>query len=330
MTTRRELLKVLGAGALAHPLTSFAQQQGKVWRIGFLAQGIRPASFDTGNSAAFLQALRELGYVEGKNLVIERRYADSKLDLLPGLAAELVQLKVDVIVAVATSATGAAQKATTTIPIVFVNAGDPVSGGLVKSLARPGGNITGLANMQRDISSKHLEMLLDMIPRLSRVAYLWNPGNQAVATTLKTIQAAAQKKQVQILPVEARTPQEIENAFVVIVQEKAGAVFVSGDTLFLQERRQLAALMAKYRLPSVSYRRSQVEAGFLMSYGANDIDIFRRAATYVDKIFKGAKPADLPVEQPTKFEMFVNRKTAKALGLTIPQALLISADKVIE
>ena len=328
MTTRRESLVLLGANALMAPFSAFAQQQGKVWRIGWLAQGARPASFDTGPNGAFLQGLRELGYVEGKSVVIERRYADSKLELLPGLAAELAQLKVDVIVAVASPGTGAAQKASTTIPIVFVNVGDPVSSGFVKSLARPGGNITGISNMLADINSKHLEMLLDMIPRLSRIAYLLNPGNQAIF--LKTIQAAAQMKQVQILPVEARTPQEIENAFAVMVREKAGAVMVSGDNLFFQQRRQLSELAAKYRLPCVSYTRSQVEAGFLMSYGPNSIDIFRRAATYVDKIFNGAKPADLPVEQPTKFEMFVNRKTAKALGLTIPQALLISADEVIE
>jgi putative ABC transport system substrate-binding protein len=329
MNNRRELLVALGASALAAPFSAFAQPQGKVWRIGLLRPSVRPASPDSATFfGAFVQGLRELGYVEGKNLVIERRYADTTFERLPGLAAELVQLKMDVILAVGTPATGAAHKATTTIPIVFVNAGDPIGSGFIKSLARPGGNITGLTPMLADISSKYLEMLLDMAPKLSRVAVLINPGNPAQFNGLKNIQAAGQKTQVKILPVEARNPQEIEAAFIVMAREKAGAVIVLADGLFNQQRHQVAELAAKYRLPSVGSRRAQVEAGFLMSYGPNDRDMFRRAATYVDKIFKGTKPADLPVEQPTRFEMYVNRKTAKALGLTIPPALLISAEVI--
>ena len=330
MNNRRKLIVALGAGALTAPFGAFAQQQGKVWRVGWLSQGTRPDPSRPNFFAAFLQGMRELGYVEGKNMVIESRYADSKFERLPDLAAELVQLKVDVILAAATPATGAAHKATTTTPIVFVNAGDPVGSGFIKSLARPSGNITGLTNMYADISSKYLEMLLSMVPKLSRVAVLVNPANPAQFNFLKNIQAAAQKTNLKILPVEARTPQEIETAFSVMAREKAGAVIVSADEFFIQQRRQVAELAAKYRLPTVSGRRGQVEAGFLMSYGPNDADLYRRAATYVDKIFKGAKPGDLPVEQPTKFELFINGKTAKALGLTIPQSLLISTDKVIE
>ena len=331
MNNRRKLLVALGASALAAPHISFAQQQGKVWRIGFLATRSRStASNPDANYAAFTQGMRELGYVEGKNLVIEWRFSGGKAELLPGLAAGLVQLKVDVIVAHSTIATAAAQKATATIPIVFINAGDPIGSGFIKNLARPGSNITGLTPIFPDISSKYLEMLLDMVPRLSSVAVLLNPGNPAESNFLKNIQAAAQKTQVKILPMEARTAQEIEAAFILMTREKAGAVIVSADGLFVRQQRQVAELAAKYRLPSASGRRVQVEAGYLMSYGPNDVDTFRRAATYVDKIFKGAKPGDLPVEQPRKFEMFINGKTAKALGLKIPQSLLISADKVIE
>ena len=327
---RRRLLIALGAGALAAPLSSFAQPQGKIWRVGFLSARSRPDSLDSTDYGAFVRGMRELGYVEGKNLVIEWRFADGKLERLPGLAAELVQLKVDVIVAAATPATSAAQKATTTIPIVFGSAGDPVGAGLVKSLARPGGNITGLSNLNVDIGPKRLEMLLAIVPKLSRVAVLVHPDNPNHTTLLQNIQAAGQTRGVTILRAEARTPQEIDNAFSLIRQQNAGALLVSLDPLFQQQKSQIAELTAKHRLPSMTADRIYAEAGCLMSYGSSIADLFRRAATYVDKIFKGAKPADLPVEQPTKFELIINRKTAKALGLTIPQSLLIMADKVIE
>ncbi len=332
MNNRRKFLVALGAGALTVPFGSVAQQQVKVWHVGFLSTQRRPNSIESHAYGAFVQGMRELGYLEGKNLVIEWRFADNKLERLPGLAGELVQLKVDVIVTGGTPAASAAQKATATIPVVMGSAGDPVGSGLIKSLARPGGNITGLTNISVDLSPKHLEMLSNMVPKLSRVAVLLNPNNQSNASTLKGIQAAAQKINKTILPVEARTPQEIENAFSVMSQEHAGAVIVAQDALFavVGQRRQIAELAMKNRLPSIGAGREYAEDGGLMSYGANFRSIYLRAATYVDKIFRGAKPADLPVEQPTKFELVINGKTAKVLGLTIPQSLLIMADKVIE
>ena len=330
MNNRRKLLIVLGTGALAAPFGSLAQQQGKVWRVGFLAMRSPTASNPVVTYGAFLQGMRELGYVEGKNLIVEWRFAEGKVERLPTLAAELVQLKVDVIVAAGVQPTSAAQKATTTIPIVMGNSIDPVGSGFVASLVRPGGNITGLSNLIGDLGPKHFEMLRSMVPKLSRVAILVNPTNSGHATILETVQTAAQKSSVKILSVQARNPQEIESAFSTMTQDNAEAVIVANDLFFNQERRQLAELAAKNRLPSVAATRQYVEAGGLMSYGPSFAENYRRAATYVDKIFKGAKPGDLPVEQPTKFEMFINRKTAKALGLTIPQSLLISADKIIE
>ncbi|HEV2009300.1 MAG TPA: ABC transporter substrate-binding protein [Burkholderiales bacterium] len=274
--------------------------------------------------------MSELGYVEGRNLLVEWRFADGEYERLPRMAAELVQLKVDAIMALGPPGAIAAQKATTTIPIVFVISVDPVDAGLVKSLARPGGNITGLSNLGGDISGKHLQMLLTMVPKLSRMAVLVNPANSAHATILKNVEVAAQKAGIKVLPVKAQTPQEIESAFSTMTKENAGAVIVALDPLFIQQGLQIAVQAAKHRLPSIFANREYAEAGGLMSYGQNQVDIYRRAAEYVDRILKGAKPGDLPVEQPTKLELFINRKTAKALGLTIPQSLLISADKVIE
>lgn len=330
MNNRRKLLVALGASTLAAPFAAFAQPQGKVWRVGFLHTRRRPVSLDTDFLGAFPQGMHELGYVEGKNLVIEWRFADSQYERLPGLAAELVRLKVDVIVAAGPPVIIAAQKATTTIPIVILTGLDPVHAGFVKSLAHPGGNITGISNLSVEVSPKHLEMLLTMVPKLSRAAVLVNPGNSAHATVLKNVQAAAHNANVKVLPVEARTPQEIETAFSVMTKENARAVIVGLDQLFTQQRRQIAELAAKHRLPSIATLREYAEDGGLMSYGQNFADQFRHAAVLVDKILKGAKPGDLPVEQSTKLELVINRKTAKALGLTIPQSLLVSADKVIE
>ena len=329
-TTRRKLLLALGAAALASPLTPHAQPQTKVWRVGLLSLSSGLASLDSDPARAFPQAMRELGYIEGKNLVIEWRFADGKNELLPNMAAELVRLKMDAIVTQNQTVTLAAQKATATIPIVMANSGDPVGSGFVKSLAHPSGNITGLSNMVAEISAKHLEMLLSMVPNLSRVAVLVNPANSTTAATLTSVQAAAQKVRVNILPVEVRTVAEIEKAFAAMAREKAGAVIVARDALFLLQARHTAELAVKNRLPTIFGLSENVEAGGLMSYGASATDNYRRAATFVDKIFKGAKPGDLPVEQPTKFELIINGKTAKALGLKIPQSLLIIADKVIE
>ena len=328
MNKRRKLLVALGATALGSPLTAYAQT--KIWRIGFLSQRSRPVSLISEVYGAFLKALHELGYVEGKNLVIEWRFAGSKIDLFPEFAAEMVRLKVDVILTNSTPATGAAQNATTTIPVVMTTVGDPVGSGFVKTLARPGGNITGLSIVVPELAQKQLEMLISMVPKLSRAAVLINPDNSSDTTLLTNVQTAGQATKVTILPLAARTAQDIDKAFATMVRERAGGVIVSFDSLFYDQRRHISELALKHRLPSISGRKEYVEAGYLIGYGPDTADIYRRAATYVDKIFKGAKPADLPVEQPTKFEMFINGKTAKALGLKIPQSLLIMADKVIE
>ena len=329
MMRRRKLLTALGLFAFTAPRPSFAQQPAKVRRVGFLS--LRSVgSLYSDFYGAFPRGMRELGYVEGRSLVIEWRSADGKSERLPGLAAELVELKVNVIVVAGTPPTSAAQKATSTIPIVMGSTNDPVGGGFVTSLARPGGNITGLSDSTLDISPKHVEMLLSIVPQLARAAVLMNPYNSGHARILKSVQAAAQRSRLTILPVEARTPQEIEQAFSTMRRENARAVIVAADPLFTQQRRQIAELAVKHRLPSAFTLREFVEAGGLMNYGQNFADHYRRAATYVDKILKGAKPGDLPVEQPTKFEMVINRRTARALGLTIPQELLLRADEVIE
>jgi putative ABC transport system substrate-binding protein len=328
MNRRDSVLAFLALGVA--PLAAFAQQQGKVWRVGFLTQRRRPDSIDADFIGGFPRGMRDLGYVEGKNLVIEWRFADGKFERLPDLAAELVRLKVDVIVSGSSQAIGALQKATSTIPIVMATSGDPVGSGFVASLARPGGNITGLSNLFGDMSPKQLELLLSLAPKLSRVGVLVNPDNPSNATVLKNLQAAAQKVNVRLVPVEARTVQEIDGAFPVMIQGKAEAVFVAADALLIQQTRKIAELALKHRLPSIGTFRDYPEAGGLMSYGTNLAEQFRRAAGHVDKILKGAKPGELPVEQSATFELLINGKTAKALGLKIPQSLLLRADRVIE
>ena len=327
---RRKLLVAVGLGVLVAPLAAFAQQPGKVWRIGFLAPRSRPTPSDPDVYSAFPQGMRELGYVEGKIFVVEWRFADGKFERLPGLAAELVKMKVDVIVAAGTVATEAAQRATTTIPIVIAASLDPVGSGFVKSLARPGGNITGLSLATSDFSPKHLELLMTAMPKLSRVAVLVNPDNSAHPGVLKSVQAAAQKLGVQVLTVNARTPEDIERGIAMMRRERAEGVIVAADAFFILQRRQIAELALRHRLASIAANREHAEAGDLMSYGQNVADFYRRAATFVDKILKGAKPGDLPIEQPAIFELVINRKTAKTLGITIPQELLLRADKVIE
>ena len=329
MNNRRKVVVAFGASVLAAPF-AIAQQQGKVWRVGFLSQ--RHVDFVDSDYyyGPFRQGLRELGYVEGKNLVIEWRSAEGNNERLAGLAAELVNLKVDVIVTAGTPAISAAQKATTTIPIVMGNIGDPVGSGFVKSLARPASNITGLSSMAGDVYLKQIEMLLSMVPRLSRVAVLVNPSNMSNVKTSERVQTEGQKRGVKVLRGEAKTPQEIHNAFSMMRTQNADALIVFNDGLFQQQKAQIAELTAKHRLPAVAQDRIYADAGVLMSYGPSLAEQSLRAATYVDKIFKGAKPAELPVEQPTKFELVINGKTAKTLGLAIPQSLLVSADKVIE
>jgi putative ABC transport system substrate-binding protein len=310
---------------LVTALPVLPQQPGKTARIGFLFFVTSP-SLDE----AFRQGLHELGYVEGQNIAIEYRSAEGKSERLPGLAAELVRLKVDVIVAASPPATEAAKGATSTIPIVFAVSGDPVAAGLVASLARPGGNITGLATISGDVLGKQLELLKGVTPKVSRVAVLQNPSNPGHALMLPQAEGAARALGVQLQVLKARTPSEIEAAFAAMSSQRAGGVLVLRDALFRAQRAQIAALAAKRRLPAVYGLREEAEAGGLMAYGASVPHMFRRAATYVDKILKGAKPADLPVEQPTKFELVINLKTAKALGLTIPPSLLGQADQVIQ
>ena len=310
------------------PLALEAQPTAKIARIGYLAidQAASPHLRE-----AFLQELRDLGYIEGRNLVIEYRSAEGKSEQLPALAAELVALKVDVIVAPSTVAAQAAKQATRTLPIVSVAI--PVTSGLVTSLARPGGNVTGLSFFSPELVGKCLEQLKLAVPAVSRVAALWQPGGQGEPTEkemLKAAEVAARALGVRLQFVEARGPENFDRAFSEMTRARAGALTVLPSNMFISERRRLVDLAAKNRLPAVYPWREFVDAGGLMSYGLNVADLFRRAATYVDKILKGAKPADLPVEQPTKFELVINLKTAKILGLTIPQPLQQRADQMIE
>jgi putative ABC transport system substrate-binding protein len=329
MNNRRKLVIALGVGAMGISLRPYAQQPASgMRRIGFL--GPTSATAYAAEVAGWRTGLLELGYIEGKNLHVEFRWAESNYAQLPTLAAELVALKVELIVTPTTPVSRAAQQATTTIPIVMINVGDPVAAGLVKSLARPDGNITGLSNLVADMNSKRLEMLHSMATKQARVGYLINPDNSQSVLGYKDTQAVGQKRGITVLLAEARTPQEIDKAFASFRQQNVAALFVALDAIFQQQRIRIAELAAKYRLPSISADSMYAEAGGLITYGTNQADLFRRAATYVDRILKGAKPADLPVEQPTKFELIINGKTAKALGLKIPQSLLISADKVIE
>lgn len=330
MNYRRKFILTLGAGSLAASLSSFAQSPGKVWRIGILANRNRPASIESDPYGYFMSAMRDLGYVDGKNLKVEFRWAQGQHERLDELAAELVRLKVDVIVVAGAQDIDAVRRATSTIPVVMSTSPDPVASGFVKTLAHPGGNITGLTNFTVDISPKLFEMLQSIVPKLSRVAILMNPVNSSHTGVLKSIEPQAQKAGVKVLPVKAATAAAIEQAFLTMVHWKAGGVLVPRDGFFIQHVGQIAKLAAQHRLPSISGYREYPEAGGLMSYGQSTAESFRRAATFVDKIFKGAKPGDLPVEQPTTIELFINGKTAKALGLSIPQSLLISADKVIE
>jgi putative tryptophan/tyrosine transport system substrate-binding protein len=329
MMDRRTFIGSIAGGVLAVPRGAFARQQGKVWRVGFLIYR-RLAPSETDYYRAFPKGMRELGYVEGRNLLIEWRSADGKFERLPNLAAELVQLKVDVIVTGGTVATSAAQKATTAVPIVMGATNDAVASGFVKSLARPGGNITGISDLAVDLSAKDLEILLSVVPKLSRLAVLVNPRNLTHGKIVKDLQTAALKTDVKILPLEAQTPQEIENAFSTMRQQSAEAFFVGLDAFLIQQAGQIADLATRYRIASMFGIREHAEVGGLMSYGPSLSECYRRAATYVDKILKGAQPGDLPVEQPTKFELVINMKTAKALGLTIPPSLLFRADVVIE
>jgi putative ABC transport system substrate-binding protein len=323
---RRQFL--LFAGALPIARLVRAQQQ-KLWRVGYLAAQRRDDTADFLYIQPFLQEMRELGYIEGKNVQYEWRFADGRYERLPSLAAELVRLKVDVILALTTPSARAAQQATTAIPIVITSVANPLETGLVASMAHPGANITGVTNFLGDISQKQLELLVATVPKLSLVAVLINPSNESTEAMYKSAQAVSQKLGVRLLRVEARTPEEIESAFSTMGRERAQALLQIPDGFFNQQHVQIVRLAEKFRIPAMYPIRLYSAVGGLMSYGTNIPEVNRRAAIYVDKILRGAKPAELPVTQPTKFELLINLKTAKALEVTIPQSILARADEVI-
>jgi putative ABC transport system substrate-binding protein len=326
---RRGFIGALAGGLFAAPLVAAAQPTAKVYRIGFL---VTATPTETGHLfKALSEGLRELGYVEGRNVVFERRFAEGRQERLPALAAELVQLKVDVVVTGSNPVIAAVKQATATIPVVMAVSRDPVGAKFIASLARPGGNITGLANdTAPDIIGKNLALLKEAIPRISRVTYLWNPVPPGAETSKNALESAARNLGVAFQSVEVRGHAELEGAFAAMVRERANGIVVAQDPVTFGSRSQVVLLAARSRLPAVYGVREFAEAGGLMSYGPNIADQFRRAAIYVDKILKGAKPGDLPIEQPTKFELVINLKTAKALGLTLPPSLVQRADQVIE
>jgi putative ABC transport system substrate-binding protein len=328
---RRTFMAVVSGALLTAPVALEAQQGGKVWRIGWLNTSPVPVPASSNPIwSAFLQRMRELGYVEGQNLLIEYRTSGGHIDPLPALAAELVRLKVDVILVPSTQPALAAKQATTTIPIVLSAGTNPVETGLVNSLARPGGNLTGLSISGGQVSGKRLELLREVVPKVSRIAVLMDPTNPAHAVFWRETESAAQKLRVRLQPVTARAPEEIEAAFSAMAKARAEALIVFTDPMLYSQRSRLADFAARNRLPAMHMIKGHAEAGDLMAYGPDYRDLYRRTAEIVDKILKGAKPADLPIEEPSKFELVINLKTAKALGLTIPPSLLGRADEVIQ
>jgi putative ABC transport system substrate-binding protein len=329
MFKRRRIVAALGLGMLAAPFPAFAQRE-KVWRIGVMVAATPPQAFKAGSRYdAFLQGLREHGYIEGKNLAIEWRFGEGKYERLAEIAATLVDQKVDLIVATASPTIRAAQSATRTIPIVMVATADPVGSGFVASLARPGGNITGLTGGVTAITAKHVELLSAAVPRLSRFGVLANPGSSSYRGIVGELAVTAHKMGMKLAVADLKSQPEIEPAFEHMRRERVEGLVVVHEALILTHRRQIAEAAAKHRLPAVYGTRDYIEAGGLMSYGTSITENYRRVATYIDRIIKGAKPSDLPVEQPTKFELVINLKAAKALGLTIPTDLLLRAEQVI-
>lgn len=328
MDRRGAVLALASLGVV--PRAALAQQRDRVWRVGVLHQGGRQSAPGLSDQTGLRQGLREVGYVEGRNLVLEWRFAELDALRLKSYAEELVRLKVDLIVTSNTTSTHAAQKASTTVPIVMSSSGDPVGSGFASTLARPGGNITGLSNLSADLGAKLLEMLLAMVPGLARVAVLVNPANTGNVLTLANIQAAAQVTRTRILPFEVRSAKEFETAFAGIVRERAQALIALREGLFGQHARAIAERARDLRLPLASGNPQSTETGGLLAYAPVRTDAYRRVAMYADRIFKGAKPGELAIEQPTQFQLVVNVKTAHALGLAVPQAILIRADRVIE
>jgi len=325
---RRIFLGVIASGLLAAPLTAEAQPAGRVYRIGFL--GNSTAALEANLVGPFREGLRERGYVEGRDLTIEYRWAEGAYERFPALISELIALKSDIIVTAGTPAALAAQRTTTTIPVVMAAVGDPIGTGLVKSLARPGGNLTGLAGIAPDLEGKRLEMLTQIVPRLSSVAFLGNPANPLHVTSEKQAGAAAKALHLKVVFFPVRAEGEFDHAFQAIVGQRCEALVMLADRLFLHHRARIVEFTARQRLPAVYAYDELVQVGGLMSFGPSYPEMHRRAAYYVDKILRGAKPGDLPIEQPTTFELVINLKTAKTLGLTIPPALLQRANQVIE
>ena len=328
MMDRRAFISGMAGGLLAAPLASEAQQAGKVPLIGYLGYG-GPGS-DPSGIAGLRQGLRELGYVENQNIVVEYRYAEDRPDRLAPLIVELTNLKVDVLIAQGTAVTAATKRAATRTPVVSVS-GDPVGSGFVQSLARPGGNITGLSFAQgENFGGTWLQLVRDAVPKASRVGIIWNPTNRSAAAALKEIEAVVLGRSLRLSSHPVRRPEDIDAAFLTVTRAHVGALIILTDPLVVGQTAQIVRLAAVSRVPAVYGLREFVDAGGLISYGPSLVDLWRRAATYVDRILKGAKPADLPIEQPTKFELVINLKTAKALGLTIPPSLLQRADQVID
>jgi putative ABC transport system substrate-binding protein len=321
------LILILMFALLAAPPGAEAQQ-ARVYRIGFISSASSSAM--AARDEAFRQGLRALGYVVGQNLTIEYRWADGNNERLPGFAAELVNLKLDIIVTHGVVATRAVKQASTTIPIVIAAADDPLAAGLVSSLARPGGNITGMSLMTPDLTEKRLQLLTEILPGRTRVAVLWNPSNPVSEPELRKAESAALSLGLQLQALGVKDPRDFASAFSSMKAERADGLFVLPDAMFFGQRNEIAGLAASNRLPLVAHLREFADAGGLMTYGPNVVDVHRRAANFVDKILKGAKPAGLPVEQPTKFELVINLRAAKALGLTIPPSVLLRADHVIE
>jgi putative ABC transport system substrate-binding protein len=324
---RREFIALV-SGAAAWPLTVHAQQAGKLPRIGFL--GNSTATLEANLIGPFRDGLRELGYEEGRNILIDYLWAEGKYERFPTLIAELIAQKVDVIVTAGTPASLAVKKATTSVPLVMIAVGDPVATGLVQSLGRPGGNITGLTSIAAEMEGKRLELLKEVVPTVSHIAVLWNAGSPVQVIQERAKRAAAEALRIKMLSLGVRTSEEIEDAFATIVKERPDALFVLADRLFLHHRARIMAFATQHRLPGVHAYRELIDVGGLMSYGPSYEGMHKRAAYFVDKILKGAKPADLPVERPATFELVINMKTAKALGLTIPPTVVARATQVIE
>jgi putative ABC transport system substrate-binding protein len=327
MISRRKFV-AMAVGGLTVPLAAQAQPRAKTWRVGFLAFGARTA--DGAPPLALRQALQELGYVERQNVIYLGRWAEGKQDRLPGLAAELVGLNVDVIVTLGGPAAEAAKEKTPTIPIVITFAGDAVGVGLIASLARPGGNITGITDQATELSAKRLEILKEAVPKASRIAVLWNANNLSMTLRYREIERAARILHVAVQPLGVREPDDFDAAFSAMTRDRPDGLFLVTDALTTLNRKRILEFAAAHRIPAMYEFAFLVRDGGLMSYGADSDDIYRRAAIYVDRILKGAKPGELPVEQPTRYYLLVNLRTARALGLTIPQSLLLRADEVVQ